>query len=262
MGTLALALICLTGFQASADLGTDMAHDIGAWKVGQRPPARLLKFPDGNLPVGQECGLEALSRSVGLYFMGITNAELLTAVMFDPQVEADSFRAAARQLTMLKGVRQVARVVADQRKASPDAYVRSELAVLTELLRSPYLAIQVARIAPEDMPPNEAETVLRHMRTELEAGKTWIDAYRRCADLHPDPRDRAQDPRSTRTLVSYLYDTTVSPGGFDILDYRTAESLPLEHLRELFRAKHGTHILRAAGGVYLYHIGNYYDGAP
>src|SRR5258708_3576744 len=78
----------------------------------------------------------------------------------------------------------------------------------------------------------------------------------KCADLHLDLRDRAKDPWSTRTLVSYLYDGTVSPGGFDILDYYTPEDLPLEHLRELFRAKRGTHILRAAGGVYLYHIGS------
>ncbi len=72
-------------------------------------------------------------------------------------------------------------------------------------------------------------------------------------------RDRAKDPRSVRTLICYLYDSTVSPSGFDIVTYRTAESLPPEHLRELFRAKRGTHIFRAADGVYLYHIRSHYE---
>jgi hypothetical protein len=29
----------------------------------------------------------------------------------------------------------------------------------------------------------------------------------------------------------------------------------------LFRVKRGTHILKADDGVYLYHIGSYFDGA-
>lgn len=32
-------------------------------------------------------------------------------------------------------------------------------------------------------------------------------------------------------------------------------------LRELFRATRGTHIFRAADGVYLYHIHSHYDDA-
>jgi len=127
------------------------------------------------------------------------------------------------------------------------------LAVLTQLLRSPYVAIKVARIAQENMPLEEAEIALRQMRMELEAGKTWVNAYGKFANLHPNPK-------SGGTIVSYLYDAIVSPAGFDILNYRTTENLPVEHLQELFRIKRGTHILKAAGGVYLYHITSYYDG--
>ena len=123
------------------------------------------------------------------------------------------------------------------------------------------VAIQVARIAPEDMPPEKAESALQAMRTDLQAGASWADAYRKHSDLHPDMRDRAKDPRSVRTLICYLYDSTVSPSGFDIVTYRTAESLPTEHLHELFRAKRGTHIFRAVDGVYLYHIRSHYEDA-
>ncbi len=99
------------------------------------------------------------------------------------------------------------------------------------------------------------------MRADLQAGASWADAYRKHSDLHPDIRDRAKNPKTVRTLTCYLYDSTVSPIGFDIVDYRSAETLPLQHLRELFRLKRGTHILRAPDGVYLYHIQSYYDGA-
>jgi hypothetical protein len=262
MKTLTITLSCLVGFSAFAELNKSLLREIGAWKAGQRPPARLLKFPDGKIDVIPECGLGAWGDSVSHYFVGITNADLLAAVMFDNQTEADSFHAAASRLTELKGAGCVSRLLADTRKAQPAAFTRSELAVLAQLLRSPYVAIQVARIAPEDMPPDKAEAVLRQMSLELEAGKAWADTYRKFSDLHPDMRDRAKDPNSVRTLICYLYDSTVSPSGFDILAYRTAEDLPLEHLRELFRAKGGTHVLRAAGGVYLYHIRSYYDGAP
>jgi hypothetical protein len=177
--------------------------------------------------------------------------------MLHPRAEAETFHATASRLITLRGLGYVSRLLADQRKADPSAFTRSELAVLSQLLRSPYVSIQVARIAPEDMPPKEAESVLQKMRAALEAGASWADAYRKQSDSHPDTRD----PKSVGTLVHYLYDSTVSPRGFDFVTYRTAESLPLEHLRDLFRFKRGTHILRAQDGVYLYHIRSYYDDA-
>jgi hypothetical protein len=262
MKTLIITLGCLVGFSAFAGLDKSLLREIGAWKSGQRPPARLLKFPDGKMDVIPMCGMGVWGDSVSHYFVGITNADLLAAVMFDNQTKDDSFHAAASRLTELKGVGCVSRLLADKRKAQPAAFRRSELAVLAQLLRSPYVAIQVARIAPEDMPPEKAEAVLRQMSLELAAGKAWAETYGKFSDLHPDMRDRAKDPKSVRTLICYLYDGTVSPSGFDILTYRTAENLPLEHLRELFRTQRGTYVFSAAGGVYLYHIRSYYDDAP
>jgi hypothetical protein len=262
MKTLAiLALSCSIGFQANAQLDTNLTRQIKSWRAGDAPPARLLKFPDGKIDTIPGCGLRVIGSEVGDYISEIRDADLLAALMFDYRSQADTFHAAVSRLITLKGVGHVSRILAERRKTEPDAFARSELAVLSQLLRSPYIAVQVARIAPEDMPAEEADTALQAMRADLQAGASWADAYRKQSDSHPDTRGVTEGQKSVGTLVHYLYDSTVSPSGFDIVTYRTAETLPLQHLRELFRLKRGTHILRASDGVYLYHIQSYYDDA-
>jgi hypothetical protein len=256
-----IALTCLVGLQAHGQLDTNLMREIKSWRKGDVPPARLLKFPDGKIDAILGCGLRVIGSDVADYIWKIEDADLLAALMFDYRSEADTFHAAVSRLIKLKGVGHVSRLIEERRKTEPGAFARSELAVLSQLLRAPYIAVQVARIAPEDMPPDKAESALEAMKADLQAGAPWADAYRKHSDLHPDMRDRAKDPRSVRTLICYLYDSTVSPSGFDIVTYRTAESLPTEHLRVLFRAKRGTHIFRATDGVYLYHIQSHYDDA-
>ena len=256
-----IALSCVMGLHAHAQLDTNLMRQMKAWRKGDAPPARLLKFPDGKIDTMPGCGLRVIGSEVGDYITEIQDADLLAALMFDYRAQAETFHTAASRLITLKGVGHVSRLLAERRKTESGAFARSELAVLSQLVRAPYVAIQVARIAPEDMPPDKAESALQAMRTDLQAGASWADAYRKHSDLHPDIRDRAKDPRSVRTLICYLYDSTVSPSGFDIVTYRTAENLPAQHLRELFRAKRGTHIFRATDGVYLYHIQSYYDDA-
>ena len=220
-----------------------------AWRKGDAPPARLLKFPDGKIDTIAECGLRVIGSEVGDYIWEIQDPDLLAALMFDYRSEAKTFRAAVNRLITLNGVAHVSRLLNERRKTDPEALARSDLAVLSELLRTQYVAVQVARIAPEDMQPDKAQSALKAMRTDLQAGVLWADAYRKHSEL------------TVRTLICYLYDSTVSPSGFDILTYGKADNLPVEHLRELFRAKQGTHIFRAADGVYLYHIRSFYDGA-
>lgn len=253
------ALSCSFGLQAVAELDTKLVREIKSWRKGDRPPARLLKFPDGKIDTIPECGLRVLGSAVDDYVSEIQDADLLAALIFDHRAQSDTFHAAVSRLITLKGVGPVSRLLAERRKTEARAFTRSELAVLSQLLRSPYVAVQVARIAPGGMKPDKAEFALRAMSTDLQAGMSWADAYRKHSDLHPDMRDRAKDPKSVRTLICYLYDSVVSPSGFDILTYGTAESLPVEHLRELFHAKRGTHILRASDGVYLYHIHSYHN---
>jgi len=251
------ALLCLAGLHTHAELDTNLTHQIKAWHKGDAPPARLLKFPDGKIDTMPACGLRVFGSEVSDYISEIQDADLLAALMFDYRAQADTFHAAASRLITLKGVGYVARLLAERRQTEPGAFERSELAVLSQLVHSPYIAVQVASIASEDMPPDKAERVLRAMQTDLAAGVSWADAYRKQSNAHPDTRDL----QSGGTLVHYLYDSTVSPGGFDIVIYGTAERLPAQHLRELFRVKRGTHILKAGDGVYLYHIQSYYGGA-
>ncbi len=232
-------------------------RQVNAWRKGDAPPARLLKFPDGKIDTMPECGLRVFGSEVGDYIRDIQNPDLLAALMFDYRAQADTFHAATSRLITLKGVGYVSRLLAERRKAEPGALNRSELAVLSQLLRTPYVTIQVARIAREDLPADQAESALQKMRTDLEAGKLWADAYRKHSDLHPDLRPKSS---GSRTLVCYLYDSTVSESGFDILTYSTTENLPREHLRDLFRLKRGTSILRTDAGVFLYHIRDYHNG--
>jgi len=249
------------GFSALAQLETNLMSQIKAWRTGDTPPARLLKFPDGKIDTIAGCGLRTLGSDVGDYIGEIQNPDLLVALIFDDRAQSDTFHAAVSRLVTLKGVGHLSRLLAEKRKTEPSAFARSELAVLSQLLRSPYILVQVARLAPEDMKTDTAESALQAMKSDLQKGMSWADAYRNHSDLHPDMRDRAKDPKSVRTLLCFLYDSTVAPTGFDIVTYRTAENLPTEHLHELFRAKQGTHILKAADGVYLYHIQSYYNDA-
>jgi hypothetical protein len=259
--TLIITLFCYVGICAFAQMDTNLVREIKTWRRGDAPPAWLLKFPDGKIDLSVECGLRVSGSAVEDYILGIQNPDLLAALVFDRHSQAETVHAAVSQLIRIKGVSYVSRLIAERRQAEPSTFSRPELAVRAQLLRAPYVAVQVAFIATKDMQLEKAEPVLRQMSKELDAGMSWVDAYRKFSDLNLDLRDRATEPKSTRTLICYLYDSTVSPDGFDIVNYRMAENLPLEHLREVFRAKRGTLVLRATGGVYLYHITSYYDDA-
>jgi hypothetical protein len=260
MKTLLTILACLVGFEAPAQLDGSIIRDIKAWKRGSAPPARLLKFPNGKIDAIPECGLRVIGSEVGDYITQIQDADLLAALIFNSRAEADCVREAIRQLIVLKGPGHVARLFAENQKADPAALERTELAIPLQLLQSPYVSVKVARIAREDMDPGRACTVLANMSTELRAGKAWSFVYGKFAEQNPDMSDRAKDPKSTRTLISYLYDAVVSRAGFDILNSRVLQNVPPEHLREVFRAKHGTLVLKSAGGVYLYRIEGVYVG--
>ena len=247
----------LAAASAFAQLDPALLQQAGNWKSGETPPARLLKFPDGKLDQPWVCGMRATGSEVGDYIAQIKNTELLSALILDYRAQPETVHAAVTQLITLDGTTNVARLLASH----PQESTRTELAVLAQLLRFPYAAIQVARIAGDNMDLTTAERVLTGMCADLNAGISWADAYRKTADQNPDLNDRAKDPRSCRTLVSYLYDGVVSPSGFDILNYRVAADLRPVHLQEVFRAKRGTVILKTEGAVYLYHIRQCYEAA-
>ena len=237
-------------FPAVAQLDATLLRQAENWKTGEPPPNRLLKFPDGKIDQFPIYGVRTIGTEVADYITQIKNPDLLAALLLDHHAQPETLRAAANQLIMLKGTEHVARLLASHGRESQ----RSELAVLAELLRSPYAAIQVARITKDDMELTGAESALQEMRADLEAGMVWAEAYRKAADKHPDLNDRAKDPRSVRTVVCYLYEGIVSPTGFDILRYAVATDLPPQHLQEIFRAARGTYVIKTSEAVYLYHM--------
>lgn len=241
---------CVTAFPAFAQLDTALLRQTESWKSGETPPPRLLKFPDGKIDELPICGMRVIGSEVSDYITQIKNPELLAALLLDYRAQPDTVRAAASQLITLKGTDHVARLLASQTRES----ARSELAVLAQLLRSPYAAIQVARITKDDMELSAAERALQAMRADLEAGTPWAAAYGATADKNPDLKDRAKDPRGVRTLVCYLYDSVISSTGFDILRYTIASDLLPQHLEAIFRAGRGTHVFKTPEAVYLYHF--------
>jgi len=240
---------CVLALPAFAQLDAILLRQAKNWKSGETPPPRLLKFPDGKIDEFPDCGLRVIGSDVSDYISQLKNPELLAALLLDYRAQPETLRAASTRLIALKGTEHVATLLASHSRES----ARSELAVLAQLLRSPYAAIQVARITKEDVELSAAEQALQEMRSDLEAGTSWADAYRKAADKHPDLKDRAKDPRSVRTLVCYLYDSVVSPTGFDILRYSMATDLPPQHLAEVVRANRGTRVLKTSEAVYLYH---------
>jgi hypothetical protein len=239
----------------------DLLAEIKAWQRGSPPPLRLLKFPDGQLPVPM-CGVGVWGDSVADYIAKIENPDLLAAIIFDTRAQPDSFRASVGQFVRIKGVAALARLVTDKRKSASSTFSNHpELAILSQLLTSPYMAIKVAHISKDDMDLHKARSVLDQMKSELVAGKPWAATYGKFAGLNPNMRERAKNPSSVSTLICYRYDGIVSPTGFDISIYGIGAYLPpLEHLRQLFQAKRGTHIIGSKDGVFLYHIESYAEG--
>ncbi len=235
---------------AIAQLDPILLRQAEDWKKGDTPPHRLLNFPDGKIAQPGGCGMRVIGCDVGDYISEIKNPDLLAALLLDYRSQPETLHDAATQLITLKGTDYVAHLLASHHPQSD----RPELAVLAELLRSPYAAIQVARITEDDMDQPAAERALQAMCADLEAGSTWADACKKTADKYPDLKDRAKNPNSFRTLVSYLYDGVVSPDGFDILTYTVATDLPPQLLEAVFHFGRGTHVLKTSKAVYLFHI--------
>jgi hypothetical protein len=246
LAVLAFSTTCL------ADLDRAILQEIEAWKKGNPAPARLLKFPDGKIDPPL-CGLRVYGEAVEDYIGKIKNVDLLEAILVNPSATEQSSLAAARQIIRLKGPSYLAARLAEQDSAT---FGWPQLAVLRELLRSPFATVKVARIEFKDIPTPEAEVAIASFRKQLENGIAWDQAYKSVSEAHPDPSSQPYG-----TLVSYLFDSIVSPSGFDILTYSDAKDLPLQHLSELFHSRPRTAVFRTATAIYLYFATAYSRGA-
>ena len=259
---LALVLLTFAAWPAQADLDPALVREIKAWKPGDDPPTRLVKFPDGDVSHFPTCGTRVYGESIEDYLDAITDSRLLVAIMFDWRAQDDSILAAARQLLRTKGPAYVAAQLRQHRSAaqsSPDNGLwGGVLASLEQLLASPYVTMRVASIATDDMPAAQSQAVLNELGQALESGESWSLAYGRISQAHPDLRD---DASCYRTLVRYAFHGVVSPLGYDLTTGRFIGELPAEHLAQLFHLGTGIHILAAPDGVYLYQVTDTFTGA-
>src|SRR5687767_14209032 len=117
-----IALACTIGLHAHAQLDTNLMRQMKAWRKGDAPPVRLLKFPDGKVDTILGCGLRVIGEEVGDYIAEIQDVDLLAALMFDYRAQAETFHAAASRLITLKGVAHVSRILAERRKTERGAF--------------------------------------------------------------------------------------------------------------------------------------------
>jgi hypothetical protein len=276
-------LVWLTGFfTAFAQLDKGLLKEIATWEKGKPIPARLLKFPDDWKCVDH---VRWVGSSVEEYIEEIKDSYLLAELIFDDHTQADCFRAAVKRFISLKGIDGLARLVADKQALDDSLtkeystlltlndetnimpyivssiFERPVLATLMQLVHLPYITLKAASIDKKDMETKKAINILRKMGTELAAGRKWKDVYEKFSDANLDMIEYAKNPKSIRTLVHYNCDGVISPCGFDIMRFTIVRYFPRAHLKELFRAEKGYHIIETSDAVYLYYIEAYFDGS-
>jgi|OpeIllAssembly_1097287.scaffolds.fasta_scaffold344510_1 hypothetical protein len=258
MAALIMALALAQQQAPVAGLDRSLVGEITAWKKGNPPPRRLLRFPDGPPAWLGFGGLVGVGSAVEDYVSSISDEELLKALLFDPQADAACVRAAARRLLGLRGVKYVRTMLADRRKTNVADFARTELATLTQLLASPYARVHVASLDKKDASKEAAENALTGLNADLTAGVPWERAYRMAADRLFD-KERSQREGGSRTFLCYRYDGLISPTGFDLLDRRISEELPPGHIGRLFEAKVRVLRLETADAYWLYHVEAFYE---
>lgn len=232
----------------------DLSVEIESWKPGDEVPHRLLSFPDGHVDANDPnmCGLAAYMESVRPYVEGIENDALLEELVFDRRSANTTFHSAATQLIQRKGLEWFAERL-EAREAT-----RWEHEAFAQMLRSRFAKISVAFIDAMAMPEEEATKALKLLRTRLDAGQPWGEAYRVIADEFPDVERRRREPRVPTTLVTYLFDGWISAHGFDFSQLGNTSNLPLEHLGQVVNAGPGGRLIKTAKGVYLYFVTQVY----
>lgn len=250
--------VCLAAVSAHAQLDPTLLQEMHSWKAGDRAPLRLLKFPNGDIPEFPMCGLRVVGDSVEDYLAEVDNPLLLEAVMLDWNAQEDSALAAGRRLIRLEGPAKVRALLSRRRLAAGEAWLGGTAATLEQLLQSPYLTLQVARIDYTDMPQAKARLTLNELKAALESGTSWKVAYGAVSQAHPQRNESASCPG---TVVAYAFDGIASEWGFDLLTGTFSPYLRHDHLHRLFDLGAGTHILETNASVYLYHVNAVYPGA-
>jgi hypothetical protein len=229
-------------------LDQGLVREITTWKKGDRPPKRLLKFPNGP-PDHLLCGMRSWGDAVDDYVSAIDNVELLQALLFEPRADSACVQAAARRLLQVQGVRAVRAMLSEERRKDPRRFLTKDLATLTQLLAGPYAWIEACSLDKKDAESELAEKVLGFLKADLNAGIPWAKAYRKAAELVPYKLKGRPE-----THLCHVYGGLISPTGFDILDRYMTDQLDASVVRKLFDVKVGVHRLDTADRYWLFQV--------
>jgi len=221
--------------------------EILAWKPGSEVPHRLLSFPDGKVPLIQNCGLAAYAFSAMPFIERIDNDALLEEIVFDPRSESSSLQAAVRHLVERKGLSWFAHKLASREST------RWELNALHQTVQSSFSRMEVAFISSKNMPPSKATEVLRGLKSALESGSPWKDAYAKVADENPDVERRKREPGVPTTLIGFWFDGWISASSFSFSSLSFNPNVPSAHLKRVVGSS-GVRILESSDGIYLYNV--------
>jgi hypothetical protein len=130
--------------------------------------------------------------------------------------------------------------------------VNAELAILKQLLNSPYARFKVASIDKSEVPKADAEKAMSELQAMLEAKESWKNSYGKVSDGLPN-RDRGG------TLLRYDYEGIMSPAGFDLLVPAFSYQFEPAHLRKVFENKPGVHRFETKDRYWLYQVEEIYE---
>jgi hypothetical protein len=228
----------------------DLHSQIKDWKSGDEVPHALLSFPDGKVPPLSLVRSDAYEDSFTArpYILSIKNDELLEAIIFDPRSERGAFEAAVVTLVDHKGLVWFAKLIANRSSTN------WKLDAFREILNRSFSQCSVAFIAKDAMPDSEAKKALGEIRTQLDKGESWKDAYGSVADKHPDIKHRENKHHVPGTLVGYMYSGWASADGFDFSSLHFTANVPTAFFADAIRSGKGGEVVSAPNGFYLIYV--------
>ncbi len=248
-----VAFLVLAYALSSAVAASDMLDDeqrldaeITAWKPGVEVPHRLLRYPEGDVPPMADCAFGVVS---AMHVIAeVKNDALLEALMFDSRAESSSLYAAITELVRRKGLAWFSDRIA------AESNVRWEIDALRQALRFPFSRMNVAHISTDSMPRSRAIEALVSLKKQLDAGKTWKEAYGDVADANPDVERRKREGAKFATLVGYEFSGWISSSGFSFSGLGINDTLPRAHLGRVVGSSYGGFILESSERTYLYYV--------
>ncbi|MGH8042001.1 MAG: hypothetical protein ACREPN_08160 [Rudaea sp.] len=250
MHTSAFLAMLMLLFIGDVTAAGDLHGQIKNWKPGDEVPHALLSFPNGDVPPLSLIHSDAYEGvfTARPYILSIKNDALLEAIIFDPRSERGAFEAAVTTLVDHKGLIRFSKLIANRSSTN------WRLDALREILNRSFSQCSVAFIAKDAMAEREAKKALEEIKTQLDKGASWKDAYGSVADKHPEGKRHKNEPRGPGTLVGYMYSGWVSADGFDFSSLHFTANVPTAFFADAIRSGKGGKVVSAPNGFYLIYV--------